>query len=194
MRMNSIRTVLLGIALSALTVSTLVAQETKTVKVGYTNVELLMNYMPETKAIEKDVTALENKLLVGLQIKQKNFQMELDDLTERVKANLLSPEQITAEETRLMGLQQEIQTDLAKAEQAVLERRLALLEPLEKKIQTAIDAVAVEGGYSYILNQVIGMGVPTIIYGAEDMEVTHEIAKKLGIVVPEEEGSAPPGQ
>jgi outer membrane protein len=190
--MKLIRAILLPVLLLCAAVPALQAQETKPLKVGYTNVELLLGYMPETKAIEKDVQALENKLIASLEIKQKNFQMEVDEYTQKVQNNLLSPEQQKVEEARIMGLQQEIQNDLQKADQQVMERRLALLDPLQTKIQKAIDEVAVEGGFTYILNQVIGSGVPTIIFGAENMDVTDEIAKKLGIVVPTEE--KPPGQ
>ncbi len=188
--MKLIATSLLALLLLA-AAPALQAQETKPLKVGYTNVELLLAYMPETKAIEKEIQLLESKLIASLEIKQKNYQIEVDDYTAKVQANLLSPDQQKTEGERIMNLQREIQNDLQKADQQVMERRLALLDPLQTKIQNAIDAVAKEGGYTYILNQVIGSGVPTIIYGAENMEVTDEIAKKLGIAVPAEE---PAGQ
>lgn len=157
----------------------------KTLKVGFTNIELLIAYMPDSKNIEKEVQTLENKLIQSLEIKQKNYQLELDEYIQKVEGNLIPPDQQKAEEERLYGLKSEIEKDIQAADEQVYNRRMQLLMPLQEKIQVAIDAVAKEGGYSYILNQVVGSGVPTIIFGAENMDVTDDIAKKLGIVVPE---------
>ncbi len=46
-------------------------------------------------------------------------------------------------------------------------------------------AVAKEGGYTYVLNQAVGAGIPSILYGKESDNLTEAIAKRLGIAVEE---------
>jgi len=152
-------------------------------KVGWTNIELVMTYMPETKLLEKELEAMEAKLGEQLQIKQKYYQQKLLEYMEAKEAGKITPEIDEIAVKELTRLQEEIQGGLKSAEDKLIMRRITLLKPLQDKIQAAIDAVAKEGGYTYILNNSVGSGVPSILYGAEGQDVTVAIAKKLGITV-----------
>ena len=92
----------------------------------------------------------------------------------------LSPENEKLATTELQRLEAEIQKGVAEAENRLMKRRMDLLKPVQDKMQGAIDAVAKEGGYTYILNQAV---IPSILYGKESDNVTAAIAKKLGIAV-----------
>ena len=65
----------------------------------------------------------------------------------------------------------------------LMKRRMDLLKPVQDKLQVAIDATAKEGGYTYILNQAVGEGIPSILFGKDSDNLTTVIAKKLGIAV-----------
>jgi outer membrane protein len=152
-------------------------------KVGYTNVELILTYMPETKLIEKELETMETKLGEQLQVKQKYYQQKMMEYMEAKEKNLITPEMDAIAVKELGRLEQEIQTGLQAAQEKLLMRRMAMLKPLQDKIQAAIDGVAKEGGYTYILNNSVGSGVPSILYGADGVDVTVAIAKKLGVEV-----------
>ena len=152
-------------------------------KVGYTNVELILTYMPETKLIEKELETMETKLGEQLQVKQKYYQQKMMEYMEAKEKNLINAEMDAIAVKELGRLEQEIQTGLQAAQEKLLMRRMAMLKPLQDKIQAAIDGVAKEGGYTYILNNSVGSGVPSILYGAEGVDVTVAIAKKLGVEV-----------
>ena len=64
----------------------------------------------------------------------------------------------------------------------VQDKKSQLLSPILNKIQAAIDAVAEENGYTYILNQTSGSN---ILYGVKQYDVTDKIAAKLGIEISE---------
>jgi len=51
-----------------------------------------------------------------------------------------------------------------------------------EEIQKVIDAIAVEKGFIYILNQTTGLN---ILYGLKSLDITTDLAQKLGIVIPE---------
>ncbi len=63
----------------------------------------------------------------------------------------------------------------------MLAKRQELLEPVLEKLQAAIDAVAAEQGYTYILNQSTGSGVSVLLHGPEEADITEALMKKLGI-------------
>jgi outer membrane protein len=153
-------------------------------KIGYTNVELILQYMPETKAIETELSKLEKAISSALEVKQKYYQQKLIEFMEyKQSGKTLTPEMEKLATTELQKLESEIQKGVAEAENRLMKRRMDLLKPVQDKMQGAIDAVAKEGGYTYILNQAVGAGIPSILYGKESDNVTSAIAKKLGIAV-----------
>jgi outer membrane protein len=152
-------------------------------KVGYTNVELILTYMPETKLIEKELETMEAKLGEQLQVKQKYYQTKMMEYMEAKEKKLITPEMDAIAVKELGRLEQEVQQGLQAAQEKLLMRRMAMLKPMQDKIQAAIDGVAKEGGYTYILNNTVGSGVPSILFGADGTDVTIAIAKKLGIEV-----------
>lgn len=152
-------------------------------KVGWTNVELIMTYMPQTKLIEKELATLEKKLGEQLEVKQRYYQQKLLEYMEAKEKGIITPEMDAIAVKELGRLEGEVQSGVAAAQESLMKKRMTMLQPLQTAIQTAIDAVAKEGGYTYILNNSVGSGVPSILYGQESEDVTIRIAKKLGIEV-----------
>ncbi len=150
-------------------------------KIGYTNVELILVYMPETQAMEKQLKTMEEKLLEQLEIKQKYYQTKLTEFMEVRNSGKFTDEQLQIPAKELEKLQAEVQQGLKQAEDALFEKRMQLLGPIQKKMQEKIDEVAREKGYTYILNNAMGSGIPTILFGTEASDCTEDIAKKLGI-------------
>ena len=64
----------------------------------------------------------------------------------------------------------------------VSQKQSVLLNPVMNKLQSAIDEVAKENKYTYILNQTSGSN---ILYGVEQYDVTNLIVKKLGVSIPD---------
>ncbi|MCR9171176.1 MAG: OmpH family outer membrane protein [bacterium] len=161
--------------------STAAAQE---VKIGYTNIELILAYMPEAKQLDQEISTLQEKLGKQLQDKQTFAQQRMATYMEKKEANTLSKEQNEQWQAELMKLDNEI-SDFAKdGEAQLLARREELMAHILEKLQSAIDEVAEENGYTYLLNQTTSSGVSTILYGPDENDVTEAVMKKLNIQMP----------
>ncbi len=83
-------------------------------------------------------------------------------------------------EDRIMAisdLEQRIQSYQQNAQNRLQEKEQMVLEPIQIKIRNAIDEVAKEGGYTYILDEAAG----TILYAIPSNNVTSLVKKRLGL-------------
>lgn len=156
------------------------------VKIGYTNIELLLAYMPEAKQMEAQLNAYQQQLGKQLQTKQSYGQSRLGEYMEKKEAGLLSPQEDQLWQQELQKLDSEITKFASDAEEKLLAKREELLAPILEKLQKAIDDVAEEKGYTYLLNQTNSSGVSTILYGPDENDVTEAVMKQLNIQIPEE--------
>jgi outer membrane protein len=154
-------------------------------KVGYTNIEIVLSYMPEAVAVEKEIKIFVDKRTEFIEIKYRYLESLTNSFMEKEESKSWpTPEVRAADEKQIRALQAEIQKTEQDSEQELMEKRFTMLQPVQNKIQMAINDVAKEGGYSYILNQTMGSGIPSIIFGLEQFDVTDAIAAKLGITIP----------
>ncbi len=151
-------------------------------KVGYTNVELIMFYMPEVTAANASLEVFQKEKLKEISDKKVRITELIKEYQEKVELDSFSSSE---EESNLVdainALEREINEKETYYEYEVNQKRNQLLQPVMNKLQEAIDAVAEENGYTYILNQTSGTN---ILYGVEQFEVTDLIAAKLGISIP----------
>lgn len=159
------------------------------VKVAFTNVELIMSIMPEMKEISQKVGNFEAQLEKQLEVKTNYYQQKAEEYYAKKKLGMTP-----ADEKKLIDeiakLEEEIRATAAESDNKVLQMQMKLMQPVQIKLQDAINAVTKERGYDYAINQVIGDGVPTILYGHPDHDITEDIMTKLGIKKPKEEGAA----
>ena len=154
------------------------------VKVGYTNVELVLAYMPEAKQLEQTLATYQKKLSEQLQIKQKYGETKVEEYMDLKEKNRLTQEEDQRRQVELQELDQEIRQFAAESEQKLLTKREELLTPILEKLQNKIDKVAKDNGYTYILNQTTSTGVSTILFGPDEDDITEELMKELGIKIP----------
>ena len=159
------------------------------VKIGYTNIELILAYMPKAKQVDQQLGTYQKKLTEKIQTKEKYAQARLQEYLEKKEKGELTPDTDKAAQQELQKLDQEIQKDAADAEEKLLSKREELLLPVLEELQTAIDNVAKETGYTYVLNQTTSTGVSTILFGPEEDDLTEKIMLKLGVQIPKAAGS-----
>lgn len=153
--------------------------------IGYTNVEFILGSMPEAKAMQTTLGTYQKKLGEALQVKEQYVQQKYQEYMQKKEAGA-SEAALKPLEEELLRLDQEVQTMAADSEQKLLKKQQDLLEPILTKLQGAIDKVAEERGYKYVLNQTTSAGVSTILVGPEDADVTEAVFKNLGIPMPKE--------
>ena len=154
------------------------------IKIGYTNIELVLAYMPEAKQVEQTLGTYQKKFAEQMQVKQQYAQSKLQEYMEKKEANQLSPTDDENRQKELQALDQEIQKYAAESEQKLLQKREEMLLPVLEKLQDKIDKVAKDNSYTYILNQTTSTGVSTILFGPEENDITEKLMTELGIQIP----------
>lgn len=150
------------------------------VKIGWTNVDFILQSLPDFKDIQTKLTTeraqyekLYNEKLSEAQKLWEDYNKNSATMSEVIRRD---------KEKVLQNKQQELQELQQNAESALQTKQQELLMPLMDKIQKAIDDVAKENGYTYVLNSDAGMGTTMVLLVApENDNITNLVLKKLGI-------------
>lgn len=174
------------VALSLIVTILSVNAQNKPLKIGYTNVDYLVNLMPEGKGVEADLKTYREQLEAQYQNKVKEFQEKYAAYEKG--ASTMADVVRADKEKELQNMQAQIEEFQKNAEMSIQKKQGQLLEPLLDKVQKAINAVAEEHGYSYIFNSDAGYGTtPILLYGPEKDNVSDLVLKQLGITPPAKE-------
>lgn len=152
--------------------------QTASTKIGYADVDYIFSQMPEAKQIDADLKSLQTQLKNQVEAKMQEFQKKLQDYQQNINT---MPEAVRANTEREL---QQLQANLEKLQQDaqtnIQTKQTQLMEPVYKKVGKAIEDVAKENGYQFILNQQIG-GLDVILYGDEKSDVSDLVLKKMGV-------------
>jgi outer membrane protein len=153
---------------------TMVGQQTK-LKIGHLNTNDLMQVMPGRDSAEQALNNYAQNLQKQLETMVNEFQTKYNDYLANETQFIDAVKQIKQKElvdlqTRIQDFQEEAQNLLSKKEQE-------LMQPLIDKAKKAIDEVAKEKGFTYILDT----GTGAVLYwdGGEDIMIY--VKEKLGI-------------
>src|SRR5690606_3956538 len=147
-------------------------------KIGFADVDYIFSQMPEAKQIETELQSTQNQLRNQIDQKYKEFQTKLADYQANINNMMEAVRRNT--ERELAQLQENLQQLQQDAQVTIENKRNQLMEPVYVKVGKAIEDVAKENGYSYILNQQIG-GLDVILYGDESNNVSDLVLKKMGV-------------
>ena len=173
--------------LALLTIARINAQaQTATLKIGYTNIDVILGNMPESKQIETELKATQAQYAKLYDAKVKDFQEKLAEY-EKLPAN--TSEVIKADKEKvLQSLQQSIQDFQKNSQEDLQKKQGQLLQPVLTKIQGGIDAVAKENSFTYVFNTAAGGdGMPFLLYATPENDITELVFKKLGVTPPAKE-------
>lgn len=172
--MKSISKFLIVLTIALLCSFNVNAQNTK-IKIGHINSSELMQYMPGRDTAQNSLMSFAKELEEQLQLMTKEFETKYQDylaneprLTEIVKKS--RQKELTDLQSRVMEFQESAQEELQMKE-------VELLNPLLKRAQDAIQEVAKEKGYTYILDTSTG----TVLYFEDSDNILSLVKKKLGI-------------
>jgi len=150
-------------------------------KIGYTNVDYILSLMPEAKQIQAELDSYEKQLQNQLEAKGKDYQSKVE---EYQSLPATTSEVIRKDkETEIVNLQNSIQTFQQQAQASVVQKRAELLQPAYDKIQTTIETVAAESGYTHVFQTDTGNGF-VLLYAREEDNISELILKKMGITPP----------
>lgn len=146
-------------------------------KIGYIDAETILYLMPEVQKIDslvqvyqRDTVGKEfNSLMETYQFKDSIYRDSSGKVSAAVKEQ-------TGKE--LQQLTQTLQNWQQIAQDAVQSKQSQLLAPVMQKIQAAIQAVAKEKGYTYVLSR------DAMIVAPDADNLLQPVAKKLNVTVP----------
>lgn len=166
------------------------AQTTKSIRIGYTNVDYILANLPDSKAIEAELKSFKAQLDNQLQAKSKEFQEKYDAY---LKGEKMMAEPIKADKQReLQDLDARIKEFEQNAEASLQKKQQTLLQPILKKVEDAIKKVANENGFTYVFNSDAGYGTtPVLLHAPESDNISDLVLKSLG-VTPKTETPATP--
>lgn len=147
-------------------------------KIGFADVDYIFSQMPEAKQIETELKSTETQLRNQIDAKVQEFQKKLADYQANLNTMLDAVRQNT--ERELTMLQENLQKLQQDAQNTIDNKRSQLMQPVYTRVGKAIEDVAKENGYTFILNQQIG-GLDVILYGDEKNDVSDLVLKKLGV-------------
>jgi outer membrane protein len=160
------------------------------VKIGYTNVDVILAKLPETKTVEAELKTRKDqydneykKKVTDFQTKLQAYEKGAAAMSEVIKAD--KEKELQSAQASIEEFQRNAQDDLQK-------KQNTLLAPILQKIQTAIDATAKENAYTHIFNIDAGQGTtPILLYATEDSNISNLVLKKLGVEVEAAAATAP---
>ncbi|SNS07887.1 periplasmic chaperone for outer membrane proteins Skp [Belliella buryatensis] len=152
------------------------------IKIGYTNVELIMDLMPEMEQIGADIQDYQQQLQMNIQTKGESFQRQVQAYQQA--AATMTEDARAAKENDLTKLRDELQKFEQDAQVSYQRKLQQLLEPVQTKVFNAINAVAAENNYTHIFSDSAGNS-PILLYTRDDDKFTELVLKKLGIEIPE---------
>jgi outer membrane protein len=160
------------IALCALPLG-LIAQEAK---FGHINTQDVISLMPEVANIQKTVDEVGKqyegeimKMQEEYNAKVKEFQEKQDSMPEGIKKVRI---------TEIQEIETRVNTFRQTAYQEIQKKQQDLFIPIRDKVTKAINDVAVEGKYTYILD----LGSQAVIYKSPTSnDITAAVKKKLAL-------------
>lgn len=148
-------------------------------KVGYLNSGELLQQLPEWKQAQSNLEAFQTQLQKKGQGMVEAFQVNVNKLQEKQQSGDLSPKQLEVERNKLIEEQTKIEEFEREMQTQIYQKQEELLQPLLNKINTLINEVAGEQGYSYIFDASAGTGV--ILYSDETYNILPHVRTKLGL-------------
>lgn len=159
--------------------SATMAQTTQ--KIGHMDMQYVLSAMPEMKQVQSQLQTLQGQLEKQAAAKQKEFEEKYNryvnegsQMAEAIRMDL---------EKELTQMQQSAQEFAANAQKTLQQKESQLMQPLYDKIGTAINEVAKDGGYSYIINAGVP-GLDVLYYADSTMDVSNAVLKKMGVEPP----------
>ena len=165
------------------------AQDHPTQKIGYAESDYILSQLPEFKKIESELKTH------GAQL-ENQMKAKYDDYQAKLKAYqgmpATTPDAIKADKEReLAALQENMQKFQQDAQSSFQKKQADLMDPIYKKIGKAIEEVAKENGFSFIISPQVTNGGDILLYSDDKFNISDLVLKKLG-VTPTAQTTTPP--
>lgn len=140
----------------------------------------IMQAMPDFKKASTELEAMGKQYQEELQNMEKEIQTKIEKYQSEV--NDKTPENIRNRRAQeIQDLQQRYQQAGQDNQQAFEEARQKKMQPIMQKVMDAVNAIAKEGNFVYIVDKNASQQAGIVINEALSEDVTKRVAAKLGI-------------
>lgn len=140
----------------------------------------IIQSLPETKTAMTELEALSKQYTEELQAMEKEIQTKMDKYQSEV--NDKTPENIrTRRAQEITDLQTRYQQASEDDQKNFNEARNTKMQPIIQKVMNAVNNVAKEGNYLYIVDQTASQSAGIFLNTALSEDVTKKVMDKLGL-------------
>ena len=165
------RLILLSLAILLSAFGTLQAQ-----KFGHLNSAQLIEAHPKVVTANGELEAFRKSVMDPFEAKAKAFQSKAAFFMEEVNAGTLSKVTAQTRQEELQKEQQDLQTEEQQIEFSILQTREQLLQPILTEIDSIIQTVGKEGGYTFIFDTSVS---GAILFAPDSENLTDIVKGKL---------------
>jgi outer membrane protein len=147
-------------------------------KLAHVNVDELLSLMPETKAAEAELQKYAGQLQKDLEDMQAEAQTKYQNLI--ANQNNWTQLRVSKEQEELQAIGQKMEEYQQQAQQDLQQKQMTLMKPIIEKAQNAVNTIAREKGYTYVLDSSQSKGV--VIFAEKGEDILPLVKAKLGII------------
>jgi outer membrane protein len=149
-------------------------------KIGYAETDYIMNQLPDFKKLDSELKTHYSQLENQMKQKYDEFQAKLKSFKTMPAS---TPDAIKSDKQQeLAVLQQSLEKFKEEAQASYKKKQNDLLDPLYKRIGNAIEQVAKENGFTFIINpQPVNEG-QILLSSDEKFNISDLVLRKLGVV------------
>lgn len=145
-------------------------------KIGYISTEELISVMPETQKADSNLQQFRNALVQNAQDKQNTLESAIEKFNKDSVNMSVAVKDVKRGE--LQKMLQELSSEEQRIQQQLQQRQQELIAPINKRAFEAIQAVAKESGYGYVLEK------GALLVAPPGDDILPLVAKKLNIKLP----------
>lgn len=162
------------LALLMITMTLAVAAPAFAQEVAHVDADMIIPEMAEYKRAKSQVESYGKLLQKNLEARQANMATYYQEVMQKAQAGMLTPVQEQEAQAKLAKMQEDLQKAAAQADTDLAKKESDLTRPLYDKFNAALEAVAAEHGYKYILDK-------KLLLFAGGPDATSKVKAKLGI-------------
>lgn len=167
---NTLKLVVVGLVTIMSSFTTVNAQ-----KIAHVNLDSLISLLPESKTAQQAVQEYSKQLEQQVTTMQTELQTKYEAYQKEVAS--LAPIVKESREKELNDLNQRITDFQQQAQQEYQKKSAELSKPIFDKAKKAIDQVAKENSYKYVLDTSAGL----VLYSEPSDDIIALVIKKLGV-------------
>lgn len=146
-------------------------------KIGHINADQLLQMMPETKSAQEQLQAYGQQLEKDLAEMEKELQTKTQ--TFRQNQDVMTTLSRDTKIRELQELQGRIQEYSMKAQEDLQNKQVELLTPIIEKATNAVQKVADDNNFSYILDSSESKAV--VIFAGNGVDIMPMVKQELGL-------------